>query len=83
MSPPSLKRSHAGELFIPWGLCYRKNGIQLISITKYCKKYDVPYTTVREWLVRKLIHGVYQKGKYSVEDVKPSLMYRNNCYNGS
>lgn len=78
------KRSHAG---VPWeaavppyGLCYENNGIPLISVSEYCKKYGVPSKTVYFWINKKRIHGVYQSGHYGIRDIHPRYMYRKDCY---
>ncbi|WP_071453916.1 hypothetical protein [Gloeomargarita lithophora] len=78
------KRSHAGYPYesagAPYGLRYEGNGIPLIGIPAYAKKYNVPETTVRYWVKKKRLHAVYCKGRYGIKDVHPKLLYTYNCF---
>lgn len=75
------KRSHPPETaFNPYGIGYNPKAKKYLSIAGYSRKYNVPRSTVYHFLKKRVLCGVYQKGKYAVEDVNPVLVYKNNCY---
>ena len=75
------KRSHSPEnSFNPYGIDFDPKTTAYLSVSAYARKYNVPRSTVYHFLRKRVLCGVYQKGKYAVADINPVLLYKNDCY---
>ena len=53
-----------------------------LTIKQYCKKYDIPRTTVQGWIKDGTLEAIHIKRPYLIPDDQPIPVKDDGYYNG-